>query len=1411
MRALREMFLAMMPSVPLREYDRYPQFSMFNMSIKILVWNVQGVGNKIAVIKELIRTNHPTMLVLVETHLSGDQATSVCDRIGFSGKMRVDAQGFSGGIWMFWKAEDISVTAYGSNSQHLTVEIKKIGDEPWLFSAVYASPESNLRRALWDELDEIRRNYEGPWLLAGDFNDTVCMSERNGIDSSEMQRRCRNFANWVANNELIDLGFSGPAHTWFRGNSEETFKSARLDRGLVNEKWRLKFEEGGLRNLPKYSSDHCPILMSTTGFAPVERAIRPFRFQAAWLNHDKFHEFVHRNWVSSAPIVPFLKDFARKIQTWNKEEFYNIFRRKSELWARLEGIQKRLAQGGQSHLIKLENKLRTEMERVLNDEEMLWFQKSRLEALSDGDRNTRYFHLSTIIRRKRNRVDALLDESGNWVTNADQVKSMILTFWKQLFQEEHCSASVEPLPRDYFPDISDIDREKLARPFSHCEVYAALKEMQPFKAPGPDGFQPVFYQRFWPLVQPSVSQLVSDVLAGRTFPDGLNDAFLVLIPKVEAPSRPNQFRPIGLCNIVYKLVTKVIVNRIKPILSTLIAPTQCSFVPKRQITDNVIIVQEMLHSMRYKKGRSGYMMVKIDFEKAYDRLRWKFIRETLMELRLPQLMVDVVMNCIESAKLNILWNGEPMEAFQPSRGIRQGDPLSPYLYVLCMERLSHLIDREVQLGSWKPVRASRNGPPISNLAFADDLILFSEASVEQAEIMMNCLSTFCGVSGSKVNVDKSKVFFSANTHMDIQDAVSRTLGMEVTLDLREYLGVPTINGRTSKREYQFIVDKINDKLSGWKTRTLSLAGRATLIQSALSSIPYYTMQSTKLPRSTCDEVDRKNKNFLWGELEGERKVHLVAWENVNRAKVEGGLGIKSMRQVNAAFLAKLGWRLLAEPQSLWSRILRAKYCENRCDIDMFKEKANASNAWRGIIQNVDIVRKGVNMAVGNGAKTFFWHHRWATDKPLIELTTVDPPLMLQDVTVGEMWDVNTGWKYDDFANFLPPATLKQIAAHSLLEDEDAVDEIYWNGAPSGGFSLKSAMKIAKQGEEVEEHIDGNWKKIWMLPVPQRVKMFFWLGYQDRILSNSNRFLRHLTDDPRCFACGEVEENTLHILRDCPTARLVWRKLGVSLTHEVWQGPIKVWLGKQLASGADNEEWNRLFPIACWWLWKWRNERAFKPSPSIPVDQRSFILARVKQVALAMTPSNIQNHSSARRVETLVSWRHPAVGWVKLNTDGAAKGNPGAAGGGGLIRGHRGELFEVFTINCGSCTCTRAELLAVLRGLVVAWEGDHRKVHVELDSEVVVRMLVEDPPASSPFIQIIRKCHAFIKRDGWEVKITHCYREANRAADWLANYGVLNHQSVALLEAVPKDLHAVLLEDLGGVSWPRMVPARAEES
>lgn len=201
------------------------------------------------------------------------------------------------------------------------------------------------------------------------------MEERVGTRGTEMQRRCRNFVHWIERNGLIDLMYSGPNHTWARGDTKETYKVARLDRFLCNEDWRLRFEEGAVNHLPKNYSDHCPIIVSSSGFAPVPETIRQFRFQAAWLSHDTFDDFVTKNWVQDAPVVPFQEEFATKLKRWNKEEFHNVFRKKDELWARLEGVQRKLSNRWDRGLIKLEAKLRRELDDVLYQEEMIWFKK----------------------------------------------------------------------------------------------------------------------------------------------------------------------------------------------------------------------------------------------------------------------------------------------------------------------------------------------------------------------------------------------------------------------------------------------------------------------------------------------------------------------------------------------------------------------------------------------------------------------------------------------------------------------------------------------------------------------------------------------------------------------------------------------------------------------------------------------------------------------------------------------------------------------------------------------------------------------------------------------------------------------------------------------------------------------------
>lgn len=282
-------------------------------------------------------------------------------------------------------------------------------------------------------------------------------------------------------------------------------------------------------------------------------------------------------------------------------------------------------------------------------------------------------------------------------------------------------------------------------------------------------------------------------------------------------------------------------------------------------------------------------------------------------------------------------------------------------------------------------------------------------------------------------------------------AISNTLENEETSDLGMYLGMPTLSSRVTKDTFGYLCEKIDCRLAGWKTKYLSLAGRITLAKSTFSTIASHAMQTAKLPKSVCDYIDKKTRRFIWGEG-GDvdtRKINLISWERLTHLMDHGGLGLRFARQSNAAFLTKLGWRVIIEPNALWSWVLRTKYCKGRCDIDMFTPKSNMSNVWRGITENARVLCEGGRMASSNGLTTLFWDHKWALDKSLREVAIQPIPPHLEGATVADLWDGEARWKWNEFANILPPNIIKQIDAYELKPDSTMADLMYRVGTTRG--------------------------------------------------------------------------------------------------------------------------------------------------------------------------------------------------------------------------------------------------------------------------------------------------------------------------------------------------------------------------
>ena len=295
-----------------------------------------------------------------------------------------------------------------------------------------------------------------------------------------------------------------------------------------------------------------------------------------------FHGFLHDNWDKGRDLGYLLNNLTTKLKEWNKEVFGNIFKRKNELLTRLNGIQKSPNYGYINFLESLEKDLQDQLDTTLYQEECLWYQKSRGKWITDGDRNTKYYHSKTIVRRRRNKIVTLRSETGGWIEDQEDLSNMVRNFFLNLYKEENF-ISDPVISWATYPQILEANHNKLSGQVNFSECKRALFEMGPHKAPREDGYPALFFQQNWDTVADSVYHFVNQVWSNPSFISFINNTLIVLIPKIDKPEFTSQFRPIALCNVIYKIITKVIVNRIKPFLNEIISPYQSSFIPGRTI------------------------------------------------------------------------------------------------------------------------------------------------------------------------------------------------------------------------------------------------------------------------------------------------------------------------------------------------------------------------------------------------------------------------------------------------------------------------------------------------------------------------------------------------------------------------------------------------------------------------------------------------------------------------------------------------------------------------------------------------------------------------------------------------------------------------------------------------------------
>ena len=541
--------------------------------------------------------------------------------MGFENMLAVDSVGKGGGLALLWKA-GMGIEIQNYSTRHINVVVASNSSTPWTFTGFYGHPEAHKRIEAWFLLKHLKSLALGPWLCAGDFNEIIDQTEKIG-GRQRPNYLMENFKSTLEFCGLYEVECKGPRCTWNNGREGEQFLMEKLDRVMANHAWHTRYSNVEASLDVAAFSNHLPIFINIAGNKMMRRKRSGFRFEANWGENQECREVIkkvqrvknldHGSWRS---VKEKLNNSKRNLKQWQRVNGRHIGQEIKTLSEQLLE-----AQAGKEDVDSvLIQKLHAELITKQKEEDLYWRQRAKENWIKDGDQNTRFFHASANQKKKASVITAIKDEQGrNWETE-DQIGEAFIQYFQNLFTTSG--------PRQMHNVLAEVDRrvsrsmnDALLKDFTVEEEGAALQQMAPLKAPGPDGFSACFSQKNWATIGDEVSRFVIQILNNGEMNKELNLTYIALIPKIANPSCVTEFRPISLCNVLYKLISKTLANRLKLVLHEIISHHQSAFVPGRLISDNILAAYETLHTMQSKMwGKVGYMVVKLDMSKAYDRV-----------------------------------------------------------------------------------------------------------------------------------------------------------------------------------------------------------------------------------------------------------------------------------------------------------------------------------------------------------------------------------------------------------------------------------------------------------------------------------------------------------------------------------------------------------------------------------------------------------------------------------------------------------------------------------------------------------------------------------------------------------------------------------------------------------------------
>ena len=651
----------------------------------------------------------------------------------------------------------------------------------------------------------------------------------------------------------------------------------------MNESWETLFPLTNLRKIPRQLSDHNPLMLCTDQDKIKKK--KGFSFENSWLKHEDFLPKIREIWgkqvitcsaiekwcIKLGRVKKFLKGWGQNLR--GQVRCYK--HRLQEDLGKLEEMEK-LSCLSTENLDK-KTFIHAELQKIQEEEEEYWHKRSNLNWLLKGDNNTDYFHKIANGKKRKNTIFSLQHE-GESIEEDGKILEHATAYYKDLF-----SPAEKPLFKlstdtwDEQEKVTKEENDSLCRPFTLDEIKKVIFSMEKNTAPGPDHIPIEFYQTCWDIIKEDIMDMFLEFGSHNLDLGRLNYEIITLIPKLKEASKIQQYRPICLLNVSFKVFTKALMLRFEDCMSRIINVSQSVFIKGRNIMDGVMALHEVLHDTKSKK-RDG-LILKLDFEKAYDKISWEFLSDYLRHRVFCEDWCKWIKVVVTSGTLSVKVNDVIGSYFQSGKGVRQGDPLSPLLFNLVADALAKIIQQAQRNGLIQGLIPEYVENGIAILQYADDTILCLQDEDDSAQNMKPLLYLFEQMSGLKINFDKSEVII-------ISQDERKTLRYAELFNCStgqwplKYLGVPVCGSRLHIKDWLQLDEKLHKRLGGWKGNSLSFGGRLTLLNACLSSIPIYSMSMYLLPKTIHKRLDKTRKRFFWQGGGVKKKYYLVKWSKV---------------------------------------------------------------------------------------------------------------------------------------------------------------------------------------------------------------------------------------------------------------------------------------------------------------------------------------------------------------------------------------------------------------------------------------------------------------------------------------------------------------------------------------------------